>query len=177
MLGGGGIARLVGLFTLFILAFALGGGIGVPLGVSTEVFSSSSLGAAALSKAGGTGGGGRRWGLVRLSIPVVRLFGVPLNLLEGPDSDTFCRDLVGVGPIVLLFETLGGFFFSNCFGVSTGFNNGVTSVFLELKAGLWDMSAATGSTSSGSTGGTFMLGLVTAGGGGASRLRAVEGAD
>lgn len=34
ILGGGGIMRPVGLFTFFILAFALGGGMGVLLGVT-----------------------------------------------------------------------------------------------------------------------------------------------
>ena len=33
MLGGGGIVRLVGRLTLFILALALGGGMGVLVGV------------------------------------------------------------------------------------------------------------------------------------------------
>ena len=98
MLGGGGIIRLVGLFTFFILALTLGGGMGVLTDGSSGFFSSSFFGgvdllttfgssfadsadleaaaAAALAsnKAGGTGGGGRRWGLECMSMAVVLRF-------------------------------------------------------------------------------------------------------
>lgn len=72
ILGGGGIMRLTGLFTFFILALALGGGMGVPVeGVFAVTLPPSSLtlgdGLAAAvpattassSKVGGRGGGGR----------------------------------------------------------------------------------------------------------------------
>lgn len=89
MLGGGGIIRLVGLFTFFILALALGGGTGVPVGVSSLAASNNGvlssglagsrafLAVAASSRAGGTGGGGRRRGFERLctAAAVVRRFG------------------------------------------------------------------------------------------------------
>lgn len=87
MLGGGGIMRLVGLLTFFILALALGGGTGVPTGVTvwtplegsldlgfSAVFGAALLAVGVVGRACGAGGGGRIRGLVLLSIPVVRLF-------------------------------------------------------------------------------------------------------
>ena len=109
MLGGGGIMRLTGLFTFFILAFALGGGTGVPMGVPGAGASftpavtlppsvltlGDGLGSAvpatpaASAKAGGRGGGGRRRGFSRVvaSRAVVRLF-TPCLVALGPAAAT-----------------------------------------------------------------------------------------
>lgn len=91
MLGGGGIMRLVGLLTFFILALALGGGMGVLVGVSSLTAPPSwrtlgagsgvALAVAASSRAGGTGGGGRRRGVARLCTAVVRRLGTATSLL------------------------------------------------------------------------------------------------
>ena len=134
MLGGGGIIRLAGLLTIFIFAFILGGGTGVPVGVSIFLTLTAGFGltvesavlglsaglgvvlvggaaavaaAAASSRTWGAGGGGRRRGFVRLSMAVVRRLGCPGFLVEG--LGTGGGTLEGLGAVgVSLVGSVGG---------------------------------------------------------------------
>lgn len=163
--------RLVGLLTFFILALALGGGMGVPVGVSSPTTPPSLLtlgfgsgapelpAAAASSSAGGAGGGGRCLGFARLCTVVVRRFGTTSSLL-------------GFGAAA---SDGGG---KGAAGSAVG-----TSSPLLLKAdgpGVFDEVGVFGRCGEGGAlPGAFSIGdgVPVTGGGGANRLWALAGAD
>ena len=182
MLGGGGIIRLAGRFTFFILALALGGGTGVDTGVSTFVSFLTSgaflalagsavlvvgvvsaVAAVAVSSAGGTGGGGRRRGFARLSMAVVRLFGLARCLVAEDVSGAVGGATAGKG----VFSALG---VASCLSLSeTG----------SLLFGVSEVVSASCEVLEGSGEGLGVIfGLEpAAGGGGASLRTALAGAD